>query len=127
MSCDQSYSDFTGWDFEDGTMGSWEVTSEYESYKWNIIFARTSRYDNFSIEYDHTTRTEGGKLAEATGIVKGLQVVAPNGTRTTLTSTKVKNSDAKTSFYCLSFWFWRRKGHDQLEIIQEIHDNNDRV
>lgn len=114
MSCDKSYSDFTTWDFEDKTMGSWILTYENPHYKWEIIQARNSHYNNPKGQFDHTTMRVSGHMAEVTSRI-GSQV-APEGSRTILKNTNLK---AKSS-YCLSFWVWRRTGKDILEIVQEI-------
>ena len=125
MNCDKSYSDFTGWDFEDETMGSWEVITESSNYKWDIIGAFKSAYKNYSHLHDHTTMSVDGYLAEATSIKQSQ--LAANGTRTALRSPKVRNSNAKASKYCLSFWFLKRTGNDLLEIIQETDQLNNTV
>lgn len=114
-SCDQSYFDFTGWDFEDGTMGRWTLTNEHPDYKWKIIQARNSPYKKLSNVYDHTTMTWLGFLAEVTS------KSAPNGTRTIFKSVQMNNS--KILYNCLSFSFWRKQGNDLLEIVQEINQN----
>ena len=125
MSCDRSYSDFTGWDFEDGTMGSWEIVTENSNYNWNIIKAFSSAYKNFQLVHDHTTMSIAGYFAEASSLEQNH--FAANGTRTVLKSPKVRNSNAKASKYCLSFWFLKRTGNDLLEIIQETDQLNNTV
>ena len=126
ISCDQGYSDFTGWDFEDGLMGSWQATSEKPNYKWNIIQASKSAHGEIKKQYDHTTMTPSGRIAEVTskGKSQGQGQPIPQGSRSRLRSTKVTNSNGKSSLYCLSFWVWKRSGNDLLEILQEIHQNN---
>ena len=112
-SCDQSYSDFTTWDFEDKAMGSWILTYENPRYKWDFIQAKDSHFGNNKGQFDHSTMSMSGHMAEATSLV-GTQA-APEGSRTIL-----KNINLKAASYCLSFWVWRRSGKDILEIIQEI-------
>ena len=125
MSCDQDYSDFTGWDFEDGLIGSWTESYESANYRWNIISAVNSAYGNYKVQHDHTTMTMYGKMAEVTS--KNKNQKASNGTRAALISAKVTSSNGKTSFYCLTFWFWKRTGSDQLEIAQKTDQNNGQV
>lgn len=127
MSCDQGFSDFTGWDFEDGSMGSWKLISENPNYKWNIIQASKSFHGDIKMQYDHTTMTPSGHIAEATSKSKGQGQVAPEGSRAILRSTKVTNSNGKSSLYCLSFWVWKRTGNDLLQILQEINQNDNVV
>ena len=122
ISCDQGYSDFTGWDFEDGSMGSWNLISENPNYKWNIIRASNSPFGDSKSQYDHTTMTPSGHIAEITS--KNQVIKAPRGSRTLFTSSKVINQNGKSLVYCLSFWVWKRAGNDLLEIIQEIHGQN---
>ena len=127
ISCDQGYSDFTGWDFEDGSMGSWKVTYENSNYKWNIIQASKSAHGEIKMQYDHTTMTPSGRIAELTSKGKSQGQPAPQGSRSTLRSTKVTNSNGKSSLYCLSFWVWKRTGNDLLQILQEINQNDNVV
>ena len=121
MSCDQGYSDFTGWDFEDGSMGSWTLISENPNYKWNIIKASNSAH-KIGMPHDHSTMTPWGHIAEVTSKDQGTK--APTGSKTLFRSPKVTNPNEKSLVYCLSFWIWKRPGDDSLEIIQEIHGQN---
>ena len=125
MSCDQDYSDFTGWDFEDGLIGSWTEMYENANYQWDIKSALNSAYGNYKVQHDHTTMTMHGKMAEVTS--KNQNQKAPNGAKAILKSAKVTSSNGKTSFYCLTFWFWKRTGSDQLEIAQQNDQNNGEV
>ena len=126
-SCDQDYSDFTGWDFEDRKMGSWTEIHENADYKWNIIAAANSAYRNpqtiRDTQHDHTTMTMQGYMAEVTSMGKKVS----NGTRTTLKSAIIQGSNSKDNLYCLSFWFWQRKGKDLLEIAQEVGQDGSEI
>lgn len=119
LSCDQSFPDFIGWDFEDQTMTNWEIINENDNYKWDIIEAIDSKYKESRV-YDHTTMTKYGYLAETTN--KGNAI---NGSKTIFRSIKV--DQLKASFYCLSFWFWKISGNDLLEIGQVIYHYNQTV
>ena len=116
--CDESYSDFTGWDFEDKTMGSWTIASDTPDYKWDIIMAIMSSYHK-SISHDHTTMTQFGWLAEAIDSKSKAQV----NSRTVFRSPRIQQSKVKSDYYCLSFWFWKRIGNDSLKIVQEVNEN----